>query len=84
MKSELTQSMAEAVEILEAAGTLDEARDDLESTLVDFPQSGYVSAEYFRFEALKRLGGVQHMPADTADAITRCLLDVGVCDFSLG
>ncbi len=83
MKSELMQSMAEATEILEAAETLAGKRDDLESTLVKFPQSGYVSAEYFRLEALKRLDGVQHMSADIADAITRCLLDVGVCDFSL-
>jgi hypothetical protein len=83
MKSELTQSMAEAVEILEAAGALAAKQAALESTLVNFPQSGYVSAEYFRLEALKRLGGTQHMPSDTSDAIVRCLLETGVCDFSL-
>ena len=83
MKSELTQSMAQGVEILEAAGELDAVREDLESTLASFPQTGYVSAEYFRLRALQTLGGTQHMPVDTGDAISRCLLDEGVCDFSL-
>lgn len=83
MKSELTQSMAEAVEILEAAGELDRRRRELESTLASFQQTGYVGAEYFRLKSLETLGGVQHMPADTGDALARCLLDAGVCDFSL-
>lgn len=83
MKSELAQSMAQGIEILDAAGELAARRADLESTLASFPQTGYVSAEYFRLKALEKLGAVQHMPADTGDAIERCLLDAGVCDFSL-
>jgi hypothetical protein len=83
MKSELAQSMAQGIEILDAAGALETRRADLESTLASFPQTGYVSAEYFRLKALDRLGAVQHMPADTGDAIARCLLDAGACDFSL-
>ncbi len=83
MKSELMQSMAQGIEILGAADELDAKRTEFESTLTTFAQTGYVSAEYFRLRALEGLGAVQHMPVDTADAVARCVLDAGVCDFSL-
>lgn len=84
MKSELTMSLAEAVEILAAAGDLHSSAEMLVSSLAAFPQTGYVSAEYFRLRALEVLSGTAHMPSDTASVLPECALPVGYCDFAVG
>ena len=89
MKTEITASMAYAVELLQAAGRLtDELRTELVASLVDHrkcPPSGYMSAEYFRWQVLKMLDATQHFPVGIAEAIEACAvgLNVGYGDFSI-
>jgi hypothetical protein len=89
MKTELTASMAYAVEILLAADRLTDAlRIELLASLVDHrkcPPSGYMSAEYFRWCVLRMLGATQHFPVGIAEAIEACAvgLNVGYGDFSI-
>lgn len=89
MKTEITASLAYAVEILLAAGRLTDAlRSELLASLVDHrkcPPSGYMSAEYFRWRVLQMLGATQHFPVGIAEAIQACAvgLNVGYGDFSI-
>lgn len=83
MKSELTMSMAQAVEILDAANALAGKSESLVSTMSDLPPTGYLSAEYFRLRFLETLDSVQHMPVDTRKALDACALSLGFCDFAV-
>ena len=89
MKTEITASLAYAVEILLAAGRLTEAlRTEFVASLVDHrkcPPSGYMSAEYFRWRVLQMLDATPHFPVGIAEAIEACAvgLNVGYGDFSM-
>lgn len=89
MKTEITASLAYAVEILLAAGRLTEDLcTEFVASLVDHrkcPPSGYMSTEYFRWRVLKMLNATQHFPAGVAEAIQACAvnLSVGYGDFSM-
>jgi hypothetical protein len=89
MKSELTLSMAMAVEILAAAGRLTPQLSlELATALVDpkkCPTMGYMSAEYFRLFALQAMGQVPLMPTGLAEHVVACAkgLSVGWGDFAM-
>jgi hypothetical protein len=89
MKTEITASLAYAVEILLAAGRLTEAlRTEFVASLVDHrkcPPSGYMSAEYFRWRVLQMLDATPHFPIGIAETIEACAvgLNVGYGDFSM-
>jgi hypothetical protein len=89
MKSELTLSMAMAIEILEASQLITrqlaiELATDLCCPL-KCPPLGYMSMEYFRIRALEMLGYPAMFPAGIAEHITACSEDLnyGWCDFSM-
>jgi hypothetical protein len=89
MKTEMTASLAYAVEILLAARLLTEPlKTELVASLVDHrkcPPSGYMSAEYFRWRVLRMFDATQHFPVGIAEAIEACAvgLNVGYGDFSI-
>jgi len=89
MRTELTMSLAYALEILGAAGLLSAAlKDDILASLADprrIPPSRYMSTEYFRRRALESLGAINHFPVGELDAIEACATDlaVGFGDFAM-
>lgn len=86
MRSELTMSLAQSLQILKAADQIDdELRSQVLSTLIDFNQTGYMSAEYFRVCALELLSKKNEAPANMFEAISACTLngEKGFYDFSL-
>jgi hypothetical protein len=90
MKTELTMSVALAVQILIAAKGLTEGfARQLATDLTDptkCPPTGYMSAEYFRLHALDDLSSRSLFPVHSIEsAIAACesSLDVGFCDFSM-
>lgn len=89
MKTELTMSMALAVELLIAGKLLtDDLSSQLAINLVDpkkCPPTGYMSTEYYRLHALSLLGFLDLFPVKIETAIDSCAtgLDVGYCDFSM-
>ncbi len=89
MRTELTMSLAYALEILRTAGLVDAAlRHDVLASLADvrrYPPSRYMSAEYFRRRALEELGAINHFPVGVEDAIEACAtgLAVGFGDFAM-
>jgi hypothetical protein len=89
MKTELTMSAALGVELLGAAGQLDDKRRaQLATNLVEprkCPPTGYMGTEYFRFKALQLLGYRNLFPVNIEAAIEACATDlvVGYCDFSM-
>lgn len=89
MRTELTMSLAYALEILLSAGLVDGAlRDGLLASLTDarrVPPSRYMSTEYFRRRALESLGAISHFPVGELDAIEACATDlaVGFGDFAM-
>lgn len=89
MKTELTMSMAMAVEILAAADFLEpslaiQLATDLCSPS-KCPPLGYMSMEYFRLVALEALGHRAMFPVGVECHIEACAegLSVGWCDFSM-
>ena len=89
MKTELTMSLAYSLEIIRAANRLDnELKSQIIASLVDHkkcPPTGYMSAEYFRLQALRMLGATNHFPVGIERAMDACAvnLEVGYCDFSM-
>ncbi len=89
MRTELTMSLAYALEILFHGGLVDDAlRDDILASLADakrVPPSRYMSTEYFRRRALEALGAINHFPVGELDAIEACATDlaVGFGDFAM-
>lgn len=89
MKSELTMSMAMAVEILKAANRLTantclKLATDITSP-AKCPALGYMSMEYFRLKALQALGHEALFPVRIEDHIEACAqnIPVGWCDFAM-
>src|SRR5437867_797952 len=89
MQSELTLSMAMAVEIFQAAGKLTgtvpvELATSITST-TKCPTLGYMSMEYFRLKALQLLGHEGLFPLGIDAHIEACAADlpVGWCDFAM-
>jgi hypothetical protein len=89
MKSELTMSMAMAVEILGEASKLTrdlstEFATDITCS-VKCPPLGYMSMEYFRLKALQILGHEELFPVGIQEHIDACSEDipVGWCDFAM-
>ena len=89
MKSELTLSMAMAVEVLRAANKLTgHTPVELATNIVcptKCPTLGYISMEYFRLKALQILGHETLFPVGIERYIEACAEDltVGWCDFAM-
>lgn len=89
MKTELTMSLAYSLEIIGAAGRLnDELKTQVTASLIDSkkcPPTGYMSTEYFRLQALRMLDAANHFPVGIEGAIDACAtdLELGYCDFSM-
>ncbi len=88
MRTELTMSLAYALEILCRAKMMNKVRDNILASLVDshlFPPSRCMSTEYFRLQALKMLNATCHFPNHIEKAIEACKMDlaVGFCDFAM-
>lgn len=89
MRTELAMSMAYGLEILHRGSLIDGAlRDDLLASLTDARRCGpsrYMSAEYFRLQALRMLNAVHHFPVAIEGAIDACAkdLNVGFADFAM-
>ena len=89
MKTELTMSMAMAIEILAAANLLTQASSIEMATNIVCPTKcpilGYISMEYFRLKALEILGHISLFPVGVEKHIDDCAenLVIGWCDFSM-
>lgn len=89
MKSELTLSMAMATEILAAASQLSASTSlELATAIVSpakCPALGYISMEYFRLNALERLGHPELFPVGIEGNVDACAIDMqfGWSDFRM-
>ncbi|MFA6198551.1 MAG: hypothetical protein WC734_05400 [Patescibacteria group bacterium] len=89
MKSELTLSMALAVEVIRSAGQLTPTlAEDLATDIVapaKCPRLGYISMEYFRLRALLVLEHAELFPPGIGTIIAACAdaLPIGWCDFAI-
>ncbi len=83
MRSELTMSMAMALEMLGASDTLAKDKSAFEATLSSEPRSQYISAEYFRLRALESLGSLPLAPTGLEAVLSTCEAGEGYCDFDV-
>jgi hypothetical protein len=83
MKSELLMSLAMGTEILMQDNLEDALKDKFEATLASMPLTGYVSAEYFRMEALKNIQRINYFPEGLSDMLKKCEVGDGYNDFCM-
>ena len=83
MRSELMMNMAMGSEILRNSNRLDIVRDNLKATLSNTPPTQYLSAEYFRLEALRYLDAEHLFVTDCNQLLENCKLEAGFCDFNV-
>lgn len=84
MRSEVFMSMAMGVEILSAAGRLEDVhREGCIATLASTPLTGYLSAEYFRAIAYEQLVSTVQMPIGIFGMIQDCQAGAGFSDFAV-
>lgn len=83
MKSEYMMSLAMGLELLAATGRLAEYSKAFESTVAAEPLSVFLSAEYFRKQALAVLDALEQMPAGVYATLQQCEAGEGYCDFSV-
>lgn len=81
MKSELFMSLAMGTEILLPENLDDTLKNRFEATLASIPLTGYVSAEYFRMEALKNIQRTYQFPEGLKDMLKKCEAGDGYNDF---
>jgi hypothetical protein len=83
MKSEYLMSLAMALQILKASGSLEKRRVHFEGLLSTEPSTGYLSAEYFRLVALKILHSPNLAPTTLPKILADCEVGKGYSDFDV-
>lgn len=83
MKSELLMSFAMGIEMLNSANRLTPYKEKFEATLVGYPMTGFIAAEYFRLKALQEIGIIGLLPATVGSMIRLCEAGQGYCDFAV-
>ncbi|MNW41181.1 hypothetical protein D3C74_183110 [compost metagenome] len=83
MKSELLMSFAMGIEMLNSSNRLTLYKERFEATLVGYPMTGFIAAEYFRLKVLQELGILGLLPATVGSMIKLCEAGQGYCDFAV-
>ncbi len=83
MKSEYMMSMAMGLEILDTFGLINERKEFFEAVLSSANKTDFLSAEYFRLQALQTIDSLDLAPTHLQQVITACELERGYCDFAV-
>ena len=81
MKSELFMSFAMGIEILCATTLSESLKHHLEASIASRALTEYISAEYFRYQALQRLELLYQFPEGIGQLLYRCEAYEGYNDF---
>jgi len=82
-RTELFMSMHMGCQILKPSEFNGISKDRLIAAINSIPSTKYVSAEYFRYQALRLLDAIDQMATNIAEILTKCQTEPGFSDFSI-